>query len=68
MNKVHAAARKELYVKKNVSSGELKGRVLARVLAEDLKEVQGGETKSTNCGRGCDEIVNDSFKLADDQI
>ncbi len=55
-------------MKKNVSSGELKGRVLARVLAEDLKEVQGGETKSTNCGRGCDEIVNDSFKLADDQI
>jgi hypothetical protein len=56
-------------MKKNASPGELKGRVLARVLAEDLKQIQGvGDTKSTNCGRGCDEIVNDSWKLQDDQI
>jgi hypothetical protein len=54
--------------KTDLASGELKGRVLARVLAEDLKTIQGGATKSTSCGRGCDEIVNDSWKLADDQI
>ena len=57
-------------MKKNDSPGELKGRVLARVLAEDLKQIHGvaGDTKSTNCGRGCDEIVNDSWKLQDDQV
>ena len=57
-------------MKKNALPGELKGRILARVLAEDLQQIQGaaGTTKSTNCGRGCDEIVNDSWKLADDQI
>lgn len=54
--------------KTSVVSGELKGRVLARVLAEDLKQIQGGGTKSTSCGRGCDEIVNDSWKLQDDQV
>lgn len=26
-----------------VASGELKGRVLARVLAEDLKQIQGNQ-------------------------
>lgn len=46
-------------------------RVLARVLAEDLKKVMGGElskkeTKSVSCGTGCDEIVTDCWKLADD--
>ncbi|MFY9821201.1 MAG: hypothetical protein WAM82_07455 [Thermoanaerobaculia bacterium] len=46
---------------------ELKGRVLARVLAEDLKKVGGAATKSKPIPRG-DEIVNDSWKLADDQV
>ena len=46
---------------------KLKGRVLARVLAEDLKQVGGAETKSKPITRG-DEIVNDSWKLADDQV
>ncbi|HEY2293762.1 MAG TPA: hypothetical protein VGM86_23910 [Thermoanaerobaculia bacterium] len=55
-------------MKKNAVTGELKGRVLARVLAEDLEKIQGGGTKSTSCGRGCDEIVNDCWKLADDQV
>lgn len=57
-------------MKRNASPGELKGRVLARVLAEDLKQIQGmvGDTKSTSCGSGCDEIVNDSWKLRDDQV
>lgn len=56
--------------KKKLASGALKGRILARVLADDLKQIEGGvgTVKSTNCGRGCDEIVNDSWKLQDDQI
>lgn len=48
------------------------GRVLARVLAEDLSEVHGAdgllnqEVKSTSCGTDCDEIVKDCAKLWDD--
>ena len=45
----------------------LKGRVLARIVAEDLKQVAGAETKSKSCGWGCDEIVTDCWKLYDDQ-
>lgn len=47
------------------------GRILARVLAEDLRQVHGGdyplqkEVKSTSCGTNCDEIVTDSAALAD---
>ena len=55
-------------MKKRTDNGsELQGRVLARVLAEDLKKVGGAETKSTPIKRG-DEIVNDSWKLQDDQV
>ncbi|HEX3531216.1 MAG TPA: hypothetical protein VH988_29495 [Thermoanaerobaculia bacterium] len=45
----------------------LRGRVLARVLADDLHKVAAGGIKSTSCGSGCDEFVNDSWKLQDDQ-
>jgi hypothetical protein len=45
---------------------QLAGRVLARVLAEDVKEGPVASVKSTSCGSGCDEIVNDSWKFNDD--
>ena len=47
------------------------GRVLARVLAEDLRQVHGSgypldkTVKSVSCGTNCDEIVTDSAALAD---
>lgn len=48
------------------------GRLLARVLAEDLTTVVGGElnreTKSVSCGGGCDEVVTDCLKLPDDSF
>lgn len=47
---------------------QLRGRVLARVLAEDVQQGPVAGWKSTSCGTGCDEIVNDSWKLADDQV
>jgi len=47
---------------------DLRGRVLARVLADDLRKVAAGGVKSRNCGSGCDEFTDDSWKLADDQV
>lgn len=52
----------------NSTGRRLKGRVLARVLAEDLGNGPVAGWKSSSCGSGCDEIVNDSWKLADDQV
>jgi len=48
------------------------GRVLARVLADDLTEIHGGylskdhDWKSVSCGENCDKLVDDSAKLWDD--
>ena len=56
------------------SEPESPRRVLARVLAEDLNnEHIGGAAlmKSLACNKNpdlCDEIVNDSWKLQDDQV
>lgn len=60
-------------MKKSASSMNApKGRILARVLAEDLESVVGGElnqeVKSVSCGTNCDAIVNDCLKLPDDSF
>jgi hypothetical protein len=56
-------------VKKKTADPELKGRILARVHAEQLAEVTGGKCIRTPGGQGFpdDEIIQDpTWKLQDD--